>query len=156
MKIPIFAVIDTSVIISAFMSPTNGGASYAILENYIQKKTFVWLMSPALYDEYLQKLAVKFEEIQKRAAKKGIHIEAKDIDNVLSILADTCRWMDTPIIIHGITADPNDDHIGTLAAEAGVNYLVTLDNDFTPMKQGGYTVEIVRPSDFIQLLRLAS
>lgn len=156
MKKPIFAVIDTSVLISAFMSPTDKSASFWILQNYLASKPFVWVISQPLYAEYMQKLAIKFPEIQKRAAKKGVKFDTTDVDEVMAYLVENCAWMEMPPVIQGITSDANDDHIGTLAVGLGVDYLVTLDNDFELMKKGRYTVEVVRPYDFMQAVRLAS
>ena len=156
MNIPISAVIDTSVIMSAFMSPLNTGASFAILENFVARKNFIWIMSQSIYDEYHKKLVLKFDQIQKRAATKGVIIEASDIDDIMSFLAKNCRWAIDPPVKHGITLDPNDDNIATLAIDVGVHYLVTLDNDYAPMLQGDYLVKVVKPSEFIQILRVVS
>lgn len=136
MKIPIAAVIDTSVMISALI--------------------FVWIMSQPLYDEYQAKIVAKLPEIIKRAASHGVEHSTESIDALMGYLVEQFRWVDMPPVLGGMTDDENDEHIATLAVETGVNYLVTLDQDFNPMKKGRYTVEIVKPGAFIHVLRLAS
>lgn len=154
MKVPITAVIDTSVLISAFMSPT--GASFAILEQYLERGGFLWLMTQPLYDEYTDKLIDKFPEMKKRALKRGEKISLEDFDEVLAYITKTASWVQVDNVQAGITEDPDDDHIGTLAVELGVDYLVTLDGDFATMKKGRYTVKVIRPGEFLAILRVAT
>lgn len=156
MKIPMTAVIDTSVMVTAMMSPT--GASSAILDIFLEDRPFLWVISPYLYDEYLRKAAEKMLEIQRREKKRGGDIEAigEFIDTVLHYIAKNAAWMEVDDVRPGVTADATDDPIGTLALESGVEYLVTLDGDFDPMKEAGYNLKIIRPGEFLRLLRLAT
>lgn len=153
MKKPIFAVIDTSVILAGLMSPS--GASYAILEHYLAKKSFVWMLSQQLYNEYLLKIALKLPEIQKRAIKNGGNMTPETIDEILAYIVKTSAWLDVASVL-ALTDDENDDHIATMAIEYGADYLVTLDKDFDVMKERDYTVSIIRPSEFIHILRLST
>ncbi len=153
MRMPVFAVIDTSVLLAGLMSPT--GASYAIIQQYLEKKSFHWMLSQPLYNEYLLKIAVKMPEIEKRSAKRGDAITAKLIDEVLSYIVKTSIWLDVPNIM-ALTSDENDDHIATMAVEHGADYLVTLDKDFNIMKKGRYNVTIITPGEFIHILRLSA
>lgn len=152
MKKPLFVVIDTSVLISALISPS--GASRAIVDLFLQKRAFVWMLSKPLYEEYLLKIARKIPEMERHAAANGYTVDLNWIDDLLKQIVADSAWFDTAEII-AMTDDKNDDHIGTMAVEAGADYLITLDKDFNPMK-GRYTVQVMAPRDFIHILRLAT
>lgn len=124
MKKPITAVIDTSVVVSALMSKT--GASAAILDSFIERKPFIWVMSPGLYDEYLRKAASKMLELQKRETSRGgdAATMAGRVEDVLHYIAKESAWLDVGHVMKGVTKDPGDDAFATLAIEAGVNYLL--------------------------------
>lgn len=74
---------------------------------------------------------------------------------LLVYMGQHAKWFDCPSIPN-LTLDPKDDHIGSLALYSRAQYLVTLDKDFAPMKRRGYTVKVVSPYDFLQVLRASS
>ncbi len=113
------------------------------------------MLSQQLYNEYLLKIALKLPEIQKRAIKNGGNMTPETIDEILAYIVKTSAWLDVASVL-ALTDDENDDHIATMAIEYGADYLVTLDKDFDVMKERDYTVSIIRPSEFIHILRLST
>lgn len=139
MKRPL-AVIDTNVIISALISGDSQALVCRIFDGMLTAE-FVYLLSPALLDEY--RAVLLRPKIQK------LHgLTADEIDRILGDIVMNAIWREPTAAF--IAPDPGDNHLWELLAAQKGSILVTgdrllLDNppDFA---------SVVSPRSFLTLL----
>jgi len=131
---------DTNVLVAGLRSRT--GASYELLR-LLRERKWTLVLSNTVLGEY--------HEILRResSALKLAHADADAYLDVLCALAEQCA-LTSPW--QPVATDPDDEPIVQLAREAKVSYLVTHNvRDVQGAAQFG--VQVVRPSEFLELLR---
>lgn len=136
------AVLDPNVLISAVISPA--GAPREILTAWTQGRCDV-VVSPELLGELRDVLArPKF----RRWVSDSAAVEYVDG------LADAALLIDDPPAQPGLSPDPDDDYLITLARAAGADYLVSGDHHLTGLADP--TPPVLTPREFRDRLTEAS
>ena len=131
------AVLDNSIVVSAFLS--SRGASAEILRLWREEKAFQIITFDPVLEEMIRVL------LQRGIAASlvedfvtAIHLQALVTDNLY--------------IVRHIQDDPSDDMFLAAALEGQAEYIVTLDRHL--LRVGPYNgIHIVRPARFLELLR---
>jgi predicted nucleic acid-binding protein len=133
---------DTNVLVTGLRSRT--GASYELLRLLGDSK-WTLVLSNTVLGEYHEILH------RESSVLKLTHDDADAYLDVLCSLAEqralTSQWQP-------VAADPDDEPIVQLAREAKVSYLVT-HNVRHVQGVAQFGVEVVRPAEFLELLRKA-
>ncbi len=134
------AIIDTNVVVSGLISGDPQALVCRILDGMLTA-SFIYLLSPALLDEY--------REVLLRPKLKQCHgLSAEEVDRILEDMAANAIWREPhqPLA----APEPGDDHLWALMAAHKGCILVTgdrllLDNppDFA---------SVISPRSFIELL----
>jgi putative PIN family toxin of toxin-antitoxin system len=131
------AVLDSSVIVSAFLSDT--GASAEILRLWRQDKAFQVILSDPILTEVIRVLlehGIADSPVEDFVA--ALHLLALVTDNLY--------------VVRRIEQDPSDDIFLAAALEGQADYIVTLDRHLLSLKQY-HGVQIVRPASFLRHLK---
>ena len=138
------AVLDTTVLVSAFLNAKPGGVSYELLR-FAEKGTFTLFVSDAILLETVETLIN-----HARARRRYQYVDAdivvfcKEVEGLARIVRNVPQVQ--------LVRDPNDDMILACAIAAGADYLVSRDKDLLSL--GGYEgIEILSPEAFLQALR---
>jgi putative PIN family toxin of toxin-antitoxin system len=131
------AVLDSSVIVSAFLSGT--GASAEILRLWRKDNAFQVIVSDPILAEVIRAL------LEHGIADSLV----EDFVTALHLLA---LVIDNMYIVRHIAQDPSDDIFLAAALEGQADYIVTLDRHLLSLKQY-HGVQIVRPALFLRHLR---
>jgi putative PIN family toxin of toxin-antitoxin system len=131
------AVLDSSVIVSAFLSGT--GASAEILRLWRQDKAFQVILSDPILAEVIRVL------LEHSIADSIV----EDFVAALHLLA---LMTDNLYVVRRVEQDPSDDVFLAAALEGQADYIVTLDRHLLSLKQY-HGVQIVRPTQFLSRLR---
>jgi putative PIN family toxin of toxin-antitoxin system len=138
----IVAVLDSTVLISAFLSP-QGGAGALVLNT-----------SPLAFGLYLSFEIVeetKSRLLNRVKLRKRYNYTNGDVERYITDLYTAARFVvELPTI--QVVRDPNDDFVLATAIKAQADYLVTFDNDLLVLKNHN-GIEIVTPGDFLRALR---
>jgi len=141
----IAAVFDTTVLVSAFLSP-NGGAG--VLVSNTPPLAFGLYLSFEIIEETESRL------LNRVRLRKRYNYTNGDVERYITDLYTAARFVvELPII--QVVRDPNDDFILATAIKAQADYLVTFDNDLLDIKKYN-EIEIVTPGDFLRILRAQS
>ena len=133
---------DTNVLVAGLRSRT--GASYELLR-LLRDGKWTLVLSNTVLGEYHEILH------RESSALKLAHADADAYLDVLCALAEQCALISA---WQPVATDPDDEPIVQLAREAKVPYLVTHNvRDVQGAEQFG--VQVVRPSEFLGLLRKA-
>ncbi len=129
---------DTSVLvagIAGFKSPqvSAKNPSAKLLRDWIEKDTFVWLVSDEILLEYKRVLG----------RRRVRHPLAGKIINLLREEAEFVR----PSVLPGISPDPGDDPFCACAETGSADFIVTLNAKDFPQKF--LSAHVVRPDDTI-------
>jgi predicted nucleic acid-binding protein len=136
------AVMETSVLVSAFRSQS--GASYELLR-LLREAKWTLVLSNTVLGEY--------HEVLHREAGV-LRITHTDTDAYLDVLCALAEQRMLASEWQPAAADPDDEPLVQLAREAGVRYLVTHNvRDVRGASQFG--VQVLRPAEFLELLRKA-
>ena len=136
------AAMDTNVLVAGLRS--RAGASYEVLR-LLREGKWTLVLSNTVLGEYHEILH------RESSALKLAHADADAYLDVLCALAEQCTLISA---WQPVAADPDDEPIVQLAREAKVSYLVTHNvRDVQGAEQFG--VQVVRPSEFLDLLRKA-
>jgi putative PIN family toxin of toxin-antitoxin system len=139
-------VIDTTVMVSAFLKRVDGGATNELLRFGKQGAFEHWIS-----DEIIEELA----EVLLRQGRNRRRYQYPD-----SAVVEFCQGLarfaafvrDVPEV-HGIVRDPDDDKIIACAVAAGADYLVTRDKDLLALRE--YEgIAIISPEVFLHVLRM--
>ena len=131
------AVLDSSVIVSAFLSGT--GASAEILRLWRQDKAFQVILSDPILAEVIRVL------LEHGVADSLV----EDLVAALHLLA---LVTDNLYVVRRVEQDPSDDVFLAAALEGQADYIVTLDRHLLSLKQY-HGVQIVHPAFFLLHLR---
>jgi putative PIN family toxin of toxin-antitoxin system len=128
------AVLDPNVLISAVISPT--GAPREILTAWTQGR-FDLIVSPLLIGELRGVLARPRLRRWVNEAAAGEYVDG---------LTDAAQVVDDPPAQPGLSPDPDDDYLITLARAAGADYLVSGDHHLTGLADP--TPPVLTPREF--------
>jgi len=129
------AVLDTNVLISAFLSD---GVCSRILRR-ARNREFAFVLCRPVTEEFRRILEDKFQFNNE---------EISFFTDVVSEAAYETSWPEKPVPC--ICRDANDDYVLACAAEAKADFLVTGDDDLLTLASYGKT-KIIRPRDFEML-----
>ena len=137
------AVLDSSVLVSAFLSPTGTPAT---LLARAREGAFSLCLSQAILAESAAALMRKIH----RSGREYTVGEVADFCVVLTLLAERIE-SDLPEI-RAVPADPKDDMVVATAVAAGADYLVTGDRRHL-LPLGTYQgIQIITPRHFLDLM----
>jgi putative PIN family toxin of toxin-antitoxin system len=131
------AVLDSSVIVSAFLS--GAGASAEILRLWRHEKAFQVILSDPIFAEIIRVLlehGIADPIVEDFVA--ALHLLALVTDNLY--------------VVRHVAQDPSDDVFLAAALEGQADYIVTLDRHLVSLEQY-HGIQIVRPAAFLCYLR---
>lgn len=137
------AVLDSTVLISAFLNPTGISAD---LLRMAQGGAFTLCLADEILDE-TQRVLVEYPRIRKR-----YHYPDEAVIEYAGLLRILSHLVTGLPKIRAVIRDPNDDMILACAIKAKAAYVVSRDKDLLDL-QTYRRVEIVSPEHFIALLR---
>jgi uncharacterized protein len=139
------AVVDTTVLVSAFLRFVPGGASYDLLR-FADEGIFELYLSEGILEETAGAL---LESTRNR------RIYTYSEEDVVEYCQGLTRFgtivTDVPDV-RGVVRDPNDDMIVACALAARAGYIVTRDKDLLSL--GEYErIVMIKPEAFLHVLR---
>lgn len=138
----VHAVIDTNVLLSAFISPHAHAIPRQIWMAFLAKR-FTLVISPLILEEFTE--ALKLPRIA-RLLSDDSHRDA------ISFLESLAEISKDPLPPLSICRDPKDDHILALALQAKADIIVSGDKDLLVLKTS-HNIPILTPSQFLKKLR---
>ncbi|MCS6911428.1 MAG: putative toxin-antitoxin system toxin component, PIN family [Anaerolineales bacterium] len=137
------AVFDTNVYV-AFALSRNPNSPTRELIRRLENREYILLACEAIADEVVEKL------LERNAP-------AESLIQLLTALEELAEWVATPPeTIVPLLPDPDDDVLLACAVQGRATHLVTYDPHFD-LPGGQYAgVRILKPLDFLRLLRGAS
>jgi putative PIN family toxin of toxin-antitoxin system len=139
------AVVDTTVLVSAFLRFVPGGASHDLLR-FADEGSFELLLSEGILEETARAL---LESARNR------RLYAYSDEDVIEYCQGLMRYAtlvtDVPDL-RGVVRDPNDDMIIACAVASGAEYIVTRDKDLLSLAQYEGIV-MIKPEAFLHVLR---
>ena len=137
------AVLDSSVLVSAFLTP--GGTSDKLL-SAVQRGAFVLCLS----DEILEETSHSLREKTKRIRRYYAYRDEK-IDQFVASLV-SLAYLARPLPrLRVVPLDPKDDMVVATATKSGADYVVTGDRHLLSL--GAYEgIRMVTPRQFLDLL----
>jgi putative PIN family toxin of toxin-antitoxin system len=132
-------VIDTNCLVASL--PPQG--DYYWLYEAFEAERFEWLISNEILSEYLEKLTELYSE---ETALLVYSIISSAVN--VTFTEPFFKWQ-------LVTADPDDNKFADLAVAGNVDYLVTNDKHFNPLKKLEFPkLTIISLTEFKQILRL--
>ena len=138
------AVLDSTVLVSAFLKPIHGGASFDILV-FAHDGAFELFVAKEILEETARVLLTS-----ARIRRRYIYADA-DVTNYCASLARLGTVVSRLPQVRAVR-DPTDDVIVACAIAARADYLVTRDDDLLSLKDHGH-IAIIAPEKFLHLLR---
>ncbi|RJR32506.1 MAG: putative toxin-antitoxin system toxin component, PIN family [Deltaproteobacteria bacterium] len=132
------AVLDTNVIVSAFLKPESNAA--LILSLFFEGFLTVCLS---------QEILAEYKEVLKR--EKFRKLDQGIISNFLEEIGRQALMVDPRVSINAAIVDPDDNKFLECALESKADYLITGNTRHFPFKKFRAT-QIINPRDFIDLL----
>lgn len=123
-------IIDTSVLLSAFLSSGLGAEVLGLVQ-----RRYTHAVSPELLNEYEQKLRTKFK------------VPAAEAREMTMQVAMNALFLEPPPSSKPVSRGPKDDFLVALADLSQADYLISYDKDLLNLKRRGRT-KIVKPSEF--------
>jgi putative PIN family toxin of toxin-antitoxin system len=139
-------VLDTTVLVSAFLRPVAGGASFEVLR-FAREGKFELFLSAAILDEVADTL-LTHERLRRRYRYPDAAVE--EYCHGLGRFCGTIG--ETPQI--SIVRDPDDDKILACAIACDADYLVTRDKDLLSLDVHA-GIRMLPPEEFLQCIRAA-
>jgi uncharacterized protein len=138
------AVVDTSVLVSAFLRKVAGAASYDLLR--LAESGYELLLCDAILEEMAD---VLHRKDRKRARYSYLDSDIVEYSQELSLLGTVIGSLPD---VYGVVRDPNDDVIVGCAIAGGADYIVTRDKDLLSL--GTYEgIEMITPEAFLHVVR---
>jgi putative PIN family toxin of toxin-antitoxin system len=123
------AVLDTTVLVSAFLNPNPGGAAFELLR-FAKERRFELYVSGDILKEVAN--ALTSHERMRRLYRYS-NSSVVEFCQELGEFATLVRKVPE---VHGIVArDPNDDMIVACALAASADYIVTRDKDLLSLRR---------------------
>ena len=136
-------VLDTDVVVAAMRS--RKGASWQLIDRAL-KGEFTFLLSVPLVLEY--------EAVLTREEHRKVHgLSIADVNDIINALASVAVSVQIRFLWRPLLCDPTDDMVLETAVNGRADLLVTFNQeDFTAAARA-FTVQIVRPSEALHLLK---
>ena len=131
-------ILDTNVIISAFLKPESNPA--LILALCLEGSLTVCL-SETIWQEY--------RGVLRRKKFQGLDQES--IEKLLSAIKQQALWVSPRILVNILSRDPADNKFLECALESQADYLITGNTRHFPLKKF-HNTKIINPRDFIDLI----
>jgi uncharacterized protein len=141
------AVIDTTVLVSAFLNPRPGGAAHELLR-VAGAGAFEIYLSDDIIEETAGVLLTR-----GRLRRRYQYADADVVEYCRALAHLATVVQDVPEV--SVVRDPSDDMIVGCAVAAGADYLVTRDEDLLSLGHHA-DIAIVSPENFLQVLRQSS
>jgi putative PIN family toxin of toxin-antitoxin system len=138
------AVLDSTVLVSAFLTAKAGGVSYELLRFAAQD--FTLHLSPAILRETEDVLLTR-PHLRKRYEYRDDDVRTF-VANLALLGEVTAEITDVP----GVVRDPNDDMVIACAVAVSAQYIVTRDRDLLDLARYR-DIEIRTPEAFLSVLR---
>jgi putative PIN family toxin of toxin-antitoxin system len=141
------AVLDTTVLVSAFLIPRRGGASFELLR-FAMEGAYDLVLSSDILDETARVLLTR-QHLRRRYDYP---------DEAIVTYCQSLARLATAVLNHPppvqVVRDPEDDKILACALAAEADYLVTRDDDLLCLKSYHH-VRMIEPEAFLAVLRAA-
>jgi putative PIN family toxin of toxin-antitoxin system len=137
-------VLDTTVLVSAFLRPIDGGASFEFLR-FARQRSFELYLSDDILDEVADTLMT-----QERMRQRYRYPDSAIVEFCKDLAQFGVMATDIPEL--RVVRDPNDDKILAYAVAAGAAYLVTRDKDLLSLARHD-DILIITPEIFLHVLR---
>ena len=131
-------ILDTNVIVSAFLKPASNPALILslFLEDYL-----TLCLCEEIWTEYREVLQrQKFQQLDYESIKK-----------FFSIIRAKALWVVPRVSVNILKSDPEDNKFLACALEAQADYLITGNIRHFPLKKF-HGAQIINPKDFIELI----
>jgi len=136
--------IDTNVLVSVLLNLAESGSVRAIFQAFTAAR-FILLISGKLIDELTETVRAK-----PRLSKR---ITEERLNRFVSLLMQTAELIDEiEEPIPSVTRDPDDDYVLAYALVGAADYLITGDNDLLSLQGQIAGLEIVTPTQFVEIL----
>jgi putative PIN family toxin of toxin-antitoxin system len=138
-------VLDSSVLVSAFLNPTPGGASYDLLR-FAAQGAFALYLSDAIVAETARVLVTSTRNRSRyNYTEEDVALFCRTILGLATMVTNVPE-------VRGVVRDPNDDVIVASGIAAGAEYLISRDKDLLSL--GSYKgISIIAPETFLHVLR---
>ncbi len=137
------AVLDTNIIVSAFLSPS--GPNAEILKHLFKEELKIFA-SPEILEEYSE--VMRYPKI-----KKYLKSSPEEIDEVILELFETFGEVVIPKRkLEVVDQDPDDNKFVECSVEVNADFIVTYDPHLLELKKYEST-HIVVPAVFLELLK---
>jgi putative PIN family toxin of toxin-antitoxin system len=138
------AVFDTTILVSAFLKPVAGGASFDLLSK-ASEGAFDLYLSDDILEEAARVLLTR-----KRIRARYAYPDTAVTDYIRNLARMGIVVSDVPEV--KLVRDPADDMIMGCAIAAKAEYLVTRDDDLLSLDRHG-GCEILTPEAFLHVLK---
>ncbi len=138
---PGLIVVDTNVLVSAFLGP--GGASREVLRRSLDGR-YRPLIGAALFAEYESVL-------EREALFEGCVLSPRERDRLLDDFLSVCRWTRVYFAWRPNLRDESDNHLVELAVAGGARAIVTKNvRDFGRTELRFPDLRILTPADLVK------
>jgi uncharacterized protein len=137
------AVLDTTVLVSAFLNPSPGGATSELLQ-FASERRFTLVLSEPIFSEAEDVLLTR-----KHLRKRYRYTDAAVAEYIAGLRHAAVLATDLPALC--IVRDPEDNIILATAVAGAADYLCSRDRDLLELHHH-YEIMIVSPEDLLGLL----
>jgi putative PIN family toxin of toxin-antitoxin system len=135
------AVLDTNILVSAFITPR--GTPAQLLEAW-RAEQFDLITSPPILEEL-------HEALSRPKLQRRYHLSLVDIGDYVTLLAHAAVVVPGTRTVSALLRDADDQLILAAAIESASDYLVTGDKELLHLKRF-HAVRIITPSAFLKLM----
>ena len=140
------AVFDTTILVSAFLRPVSGGASYDLLHFVERGATELFICDEILEETARVLVHDEGNRLRYVYSEEDVVVYCQELMGLGTIMQDV------PEVRGVVVRDPNDDMVVACALAASADYIVTRDKDLLSLeKYEGITM--IAPEDFLHVLR---
>ena len=137
-------LVDTNVLISILLKPSEGGPVRALFHAFVAGR-FTLLLPEWLIDELTNSV-----QTNPRLAKRISITQLNRFTALLRAAAEQIAEIETPIPV--VSRDLDDDYVLAYALVGNADYLVTGDKDLLALEGLIAGLEIVTPAQFVEIL----
>lgn len=138
-------VIDSTILVSAFLTATSGGASHELLR-FAAEGAFTLHLSPAIVRETEDVL------LTRKHLRDRYRYDDEDVREFIAGLQVLAEVTAEITDVRRVVRDPNDDIVIACAIAVDADYIVTRDKDL-PDLQRHDDITIVSPEEMLARLR---